>query len=422
MTSPHPAEAQEISFTAFAAGFFFSFRAAVVMISARWLGVGSEPGVIAILAIELLLLLTIAFQAAGPAPPSALSIARISTLRWVFLFLAFSVASLAWSATVSRPASFLYWCALAADVASVLLLLRNLPISQVGPSLMRGFIVSTCVLACIAWIMPAAEDLRLGDLDYFNTNQIGNLCALAIFMAQFLAAHKNGKWKPAIFFLTVTLLRSLSKATILAFILAEAFLLIYDTTMSRRKKVALAATALVLVIAFAGLILAYLDIYTTTGNQAETLTGRTAIWAYTLDASLDKPWVGNGIDAMWKVFPPFGKEMFEARHAENELLQQFFSYGVAGVIMLLGLYRSLLRKIAAMPKGLARAILLGVMLFVVVRGLAEAEPFDLLLPLWMIALLACVTEDADGASQTSPAASLASIRLGSAHLSGSSAI
>lgn len=90
--------------------------------------------------------------------------------------------------------------------------------------------------------------------------------------------------------------------------------------------------------------------------------------------------------------------------------------------MLLGLYRSLLRKIAAMPKGLARAILLGVMLFVVVRGLAEAEPFDLLLPLWMIALLACVTEDADGASQTSPAASLASIRLGSAHLSGSSAI
>ena len=419
---PHPAEAQEISFTAFLTGFFFSFRAALVMISARWLGLGSEPGVIAILAIELLLLLSIAFQAAGPARPSPLSMTRNSTLRWVFLFLAFSITSLAWSATVSRPASFLYWCALAADVACVLLLLRSRPLSQVAPSLMRGFIVSTCVLACIAWIMPAAEDLRLGDLDYFNTNQIGNLCALAIFMAQFLAAHKNGKWKSAIFFLTVTLLRSLSKATILAFILAEAFLLIYDTTMSRRKKVALAATALVLVIAFAGLILAYLDIYTNTGNQAETLTGRTAIWAYTLDASLDKPWFGNGIDAMWKVFPPFGKEMFEARHAENELLQQFFSYGVAGVIMLLGLYGSLFRRIVAMPKGLPRAILLGVVLFVVVRGFAEAEPFDLLLPLWIIALLACVTEDAVGASQTSPAASLASIRLGSAAIPGSSAI
>jgi len=64
------ARSREISFIAFALGFFFSLRASLVMISARWLGVGTEPGVAASLAIEFFLLLTIAFQATGPAERS----------------------------------------------------------------------------------------------------------------------------------------------------------------------------------------------------------------------------------------------------------------------------------------------------------------------------------------------------------------
>src|SRR3954451_14362028 len=106
----HSARSQEISFIAFALGFFFSFRASLVMISARWLGLSTEPGVAAGLAIEFCLLLSIAFQAAGPSLRSLHWFARQSSQRWVFLFLAFSCSSLVWSATVSRPASFLYWC------------------------------------------------------------------------------------------------------------------------------------------------------------------------------------------------------------------------------------------------------------------------------------------------------------------------
>lgn len=380
-----------ISVAAFAAGFFFSFRAALVMISARWFGLGTETGVTVNFVLELALVLGIVFQAIGPARPTAV-IVRQSTVRWVAAFLAFSCASLLWSATVSKPASFLYWCMLACDVAVVMLLLRGAQWEEVSRSVMRGFILSTCVLACIAWMMPATDDLRLGDPDYFNTNQIGNLCAVAIFMAQFLAGRNDGKWKPAIFFLTVTLLRSLSKATIVAFIVGESFLLIRDRSMSRKTKTIIACTAVLLIAVCWGLIVSYFDAYTTTGNQAETLTGRTAIWAYTLDVSFDKPWFGNGIDAMWKVFPPFGKEMFEARHAENELLQQFFAYGVAGVVMLAGVYGSLFHRILRWQNGPPKSILVAMMLFIFVRGLAEAEPFDLLLPLWMITLLSCIVD------------------------------
>jgi len=283
---------------------------------------------------------------------------------------------------------------MAADVCIVLLLVCTLPAGEGAHSLMRGFIAGACLLALIAWIMPGQEDLRLGDLDYFNTNQIGNLCAMAVFMAQFLLSRKDGTWKVTIAFLTITLLRSLSKTTIIAFVVAETFLLIYDKSLSRKTKTAIIAGAVLLILVFAGLIGSYFDVYTTTGNQAETLTGRTGIWLYTLNESLEKPWIGNGIDAMWKVFPPFGRDQFEARHAENELLQQFFAYGLAGVLLLIGLYGSLFRRILRQPQGTSKAILIGIMLFVLVRGLAEAEPFDLLLPLWMITLISSVVDPA----------------------------
>jgi len=161
------------------------------MISARWLRLGSEPGVIASLTLEFALLVTVIFHAMGPPKRPLPWVARQPSVRWVLLFLTFSCSSLLWSATVSRPASFLYWCAMAADVSVVALLLRGGGVSEVARSLMRGFIWSTCLLACIAWIMPASEDLRLGDLDYFNTNQIGNLCVMAIFMGSSSPAAKT---------------------------------------------------------------------------------------------------------------------------------------------------------------------------------------------------------------------------------------
>jgi hypothetical protein len=375
-----------------AAGFLFSFRSILVMVSARWLHVGTEPGVAAGLAAEMLLLAAIAFSAIGPSVRSLRSIARQPAVRWVLAFLAFSCCSLLWSGTVSRTASFSYWCGMAADVAIVVLLLRAGAADDIAASLMRGFIASTCLLAVIAWIMPGQEDLRLGDQDYFNTNQIGNLCAMAILMAQFLAARKDGRRRTAIVLLTITLLRSLSKATIVAFVIAETFLLIYDKTLSRKTKTLIVVAAVLLILVFAGLIGSYFDVYTTTGNQSETLTGRTGIWAYTLNEALEKPWFGNGIDAMWKVFPAFGRDQFEARHAENELLQQFFAYGVAGVVILIGLYGSLFRRILRLRTGPSKPVLIALMLFVIVRGLVEAEPFDLLLPLWLITLISGTVE------------------------------
>jgi exopolysaccharide production protein ExoQ len=372
---------------AFAVGFFFSFRIVLVLLSVRVLGTEPRAGAELNIILDLLLLLLVCFRSLGYAQRSFGSMLQLSSIRWVLAFLIFSFCSLAWSATVSLPTSVAYWLGIATDVAIVVLLLRAGSVTAVSQSLMKGFVVSACCLAVIAWIMPGQADLRLGDEEFFNTNQIGNLCATAIFLAQYLARAKAGRWGFAILLLALTLLRSLSKTTIVAFLIAESFLLIADRSISRKTKILLTLAVILVILLFWGLFEAYYDVYTTAGNQAETLTGRTAIWAYSLEAALEQPLIGHGFDSMWKVVPPFGPEKFEARHAENELLTQFYSYGAVGVCLLIGLYGSLYRQIRRLPRGPVRIIFLSLFSFVVVRGLAEAEPFDLLLPLWSIVLL-----------------------------------
>jgi exopolysaccharide production protein ExoQ len=304
--------------------------------------------------------------------------------------LLFSCSSLIWSSTESLPSAVAYWCGLAGDVTIVVLLLRADPVTDVASALMKGFVSSSCCLALVAWVMPVQSDLRLGDEDFFNANQIGNVCAFAFFLAQYLLRSKAGNWFFAAFFLGVTLLRSLSKTTIVAFLLSESFLLIQDRSIRRRTKLLLTFVAAAIVLVFWSLLESYYDVYTNAGNQAETLTGRIGIWAYMLDAALERPWSGHGFNSVWQVVPPFGD--FEAWHAENELLQQFYAYGVVGICLLAGLYGSLYRQFRRLSQGPLKIFFFSMLLFVVVRGFAEAEPFDLLLPLWSIVLISLLVE------------------------------
>ena len=382
---------------AFGVGFFLSFRTIIPVVCVRVLGIDPQAGAEAKLALGFLVLGLVCFALLGAEERTSHSTLDSPSIRWVLIYLGFSGCSLLWSATVSLPASIAYWCGTASDVAITVLLLRSGSVTGVASSLMKGFIWGTCCIALIAWIMPAQYDLRLGDEDYFNSNSIGNLCAFGLFFAQYLMRCKQGKWTLVTFFLAVTLLRSLSKTTIVAFLASEGYLMIQDRSMSRRTKMLLTIGFILAVFAFWGLLEAYYDFYTTYGNQAETLTGRTAIWAYVLDAGLQQPWIGHGFDSMWKVVPPFGA--FEARHAENELLEQFYSYGAAGVAVLCGVYGSLYGKVRRLTQGPLRLIVVSMLMFVVVRGLAEAEPFDLLLPLWLVVMFTMLAQNSDSTNQ-----------------------
>ena len=367
-----------------AAGFLFSARFALTFALVRGFHANEQIGSVLSLALSFLLLVLVVLDRLCASEDSVAPLVLPKPSRWALLYLAFIGFSLAWSASASLPASIAYWGGTTADVVTAVLLFRSADARAVAAAMMKGFVVASCVIALLAWIMPAEYDLRLGDQDYLNANTIANLSAFGFFFAQYLARVTPAGWTLASGFLSLTVLRSLSKTTTAAFVIGAVLLFIADRSMRRRTKLLLAGVAILAVLSLWGLFEAYYDLYTTTGNQAETLTGRTAIWAYVSDAIPERLLFGHGFDSMWKVVPAFGA--FQARHAENEVLQQLYAYGVTGLTLAVAVYGSLLRQIRRLGASPACLPVICLLAYILVRGLAEAEPFDLLLPLWAVVL------------------------------------
>jgi exopolysaccharide production protein ExoQ len=387
---------------AFIVGFFFSFRLCIVLLSTILLGLEPNTGSAISLGINIGVFGLVVYGTASEAPGTFRDIFKPAPAKWAIAFLILSGVSLLWSETASKVVSFAYWAGLVIDVMNVAIILRRDTGLDEAHSLLKGFVWSSCSLALLAWAMPAASDMRLGDEQFFNPNQIGNVCAFAIFFAQYLMRSKDGDWRIINLFLVVTLIRSLSKTTIAAFLVGEGLLLVFDRSMSRKAKALVLMLFVFLLLLFWGLITAYYDYYTNNGNQAETLTGRLVIWLYVLAGVGDHAWtfwIGHGFDSWWKVVPPFGGQLFEARHAENEILQQLYAYGVAGLVVLTGVYVSLFREFRRINQAAVKAIFCSFIGFVLIRGLAEAEAFDMLLPLWSIVLISALAGAYSGASR-----------------------
>lgn len=373
-------------------GFYFAFRIFIVLLSVRLLSLEAQTGTGISLSLGFLLLLGAVFCAGQRGTPFSL-LARMTPVRWALAFLAFSCGSLLWSSTASLATSVVYWCGMASDFAVVALLLRARPTSVVAEALMSGYVWGACTVAMIAWILPAQSDLRLGDEELLGPNGIAYVCAFAFFFAQYLMRTGRKGWGAQAFFLAVTVLRCLSKTTIVALLASQTYLLIRDSSMRRRTKLLLALAAVAVLGLFSALLLAYFEIYKSAGNESETLTGRLGIWAYFLAEAVQQPWIGHGFDSVRKVVPPFGPDQFEAAHAHNELLQQFYVYGATGIILMAGVYVSFYRHVARMISGPGRTFFLSLLIFVLVRGMADTEWFDLSLPMWAILLLSTLIEN-----------------------------
>jgi O-antigen ligase len=133
-----------------------------------------------------------------------------------------------------------------------------------------------------------------------------------------------------------------------------------------------------------GILEAYLASYTE-GTGPETLTGRTLIWAVSLEYAVKNPILGNGFYSYRFVVPPFGT--FEAQQAHDELLQQFFAFGVIGAIFTVAIYWVFFRQIRRSPASHLKTLAGTLLLFALIRGLTDAQSFDLSFPLWLMTLL-----------------------------------
>jgi O-antigen ligase len=205
-------------------------------------------------------------------------------------------------------------------------------------------------------------------------------------------AHETTLWRWPALFLGCTLLRTISKSSIFAFLIAFSVYLLRDSTLSRKVKLRIGTVAVLILVSLSGLFEAYFTTYTS-GTDPETLTGRTIIWAISFEYALKQPILGYGFYSYRFIVPRF--RLFEAQQAHNELLQQFFSFGAIGVILTIGLYWTFFRQIRRAPASHLKILAGTILLFALVRGLTDTQIYDLSYPLWLLTmfsiLLACRT-------------------------------
>jgi exopolysaccharide production protein ExoQ len=307
---------------------------------------------------------------------------RSVALRWLYAYLGLAAASLFWSATKSPGVALMYWMGLAADCASVFLLAHDDESSEACRGIMRGYVLGASIVGLIAWVIPTLPDLRIGNEDFLHPNAVGYLLAISTLFAIQLSRHS--RWMTYLAaFCGATLLRTLSKASIAGFAAAIVFYLLRDSHLSRRTKIWIGVAASA-VIAFSwGLLEAYATTYDQ-GNHLETLTGRTYIWAVAWEEAMKSPWIGHGFYSFRFVIPAIGT--FEPWQAHNELLQQFFCYGIIGVTIVVGLYWSFMREVRYAQNREFATLAAAILALAVVRGLVDTERFDINFPLWLLTL------------------------------------
>ena len=366
-----------------AIGFFFVFRACLT-----YLFFQDNPitGSIVNICFGLVLLYGSILYSERPRSISHPSSPITAPLLWIIALLMLSLASATWTGAQSVAAALAFWTGMAADVVIVLLLLRAANPERYAVELMKGAVMGAVGLALVAWCSPVTEDLRLGNVAFLHPNTLGLELGLATLIGQYLAP-LGAKWKWISIALGITLLRTLSKTAIIAFVIAEGWYVLQNKEMTRRAKFYLSAATLLVVVSFWGLLSTYIDAYASTGSgdQVETLTGRTVLWAAAFSMSMEKPWFGHGIYSFKALIPAFGE--FQAVHAHNEFLQQFFEYGLAGVVIVGMIYLSFFRQARRAAPGSLRTLSLSLLLFALVRGLTDTTNFGLSYPLWLLATL-----------------------------------
>ena len=392
MSDPATIPPEEESKLAYLYGLYLGFRLFIMLLVAVVFGLTPQAGVMCDLAFGFLLFALVIFCCLGDSRHE-LHLLRTGSSRWAILFLAITGCSLAWSVTASLPAAVAFWCAMGANCAVVVLLMRTQSVESVAQALLKGFAHGACIAAIGAWLLPGSDDSRLGYDGLIGTNSIGYLCAFAFYCAQYLVVVRKEKHALALVVLGITMLRSLSKTTIIAFLVSQAFLLFVSGTIPRRKRVQVALASLVLVLPFWTMLSSYIDNYASS-SQPATLTGRLGIWSIMISDGMEKPLFGHGFHSVWQVIPPVGPDQFEVRHAHNEIIQQFYAYGVTGVVLFCCIYTSFLLQVRKLARSPLRSFLFSLLIFVLIRGIADTESFDLSLPMWMILLFSVLMQEA----------------------------
>ena len=299
--------------------------------------------------------------------------------KLLITFLAWSAISLLWTHADSLNSAAGYWGIIVLDIVIVLMLIRMSDLDQIGVRALQGLVLGTTLLAFLALAFVSKSGERLGDAELLHPNSIGNYVGVALLCNIYLITQVARRRRDQLFWMgcelimVLALLRSMSKTSMVAIVLAGFVYLLRSNQSARRKW----GVALLLAGALAVATPFVIDTlyHNQTKSEVETFSGRTQLWLETWDMIRDNPVVGYGFFS----FRNYGPQIFsdiKLVHAHNEWLNLWFSLGLVGVVLAFLIYATYLRqmfRISKWPQSAPKAALaIALVSFTLVRGITEA--------------------------------------------------
>jgi O-antigen ligase len=298
--------------------------------------------------------------------------------KWILAWIAWALLSLLWTSGRLPPSGFDLVC-LAATAAAVVLMPTDSRQWMVG--MVAG---AYCNAIFVFLAYRSGFSLRpMMETDY-NPNLLAYEIAAGALCCVFAWLHSERKWLWALISapLVVSLLLSTSKTAGLAFGITAILFVALSRRLAARTRVLILGCMLLVGVLTLPLIRDYLAFYLLTPNLL-TLTGRVPLWMDAWDA-IPRHWlVGYGFNSFRSTVPT----TWSADHAHNEFLEQWITLGGVGLILTTGAYWSLLNRLRRSASVFAQ---LGLMwwVFSVLRGLIEADTYDLAFPVALMVFTA----------------------------------
>lgn len=270
----------------------------------------------------------------------------------------------------------------AAALASIVLLFTLLRDSRRAVRFaVPAYVIGTCFTILALLGTGSSDAVRFGSDAVLHPNTVGGMAGLAVLMV--LAAWRSvGRWwlAPSLLLLGAGLVASFSKTALIGAGLALlAWWLLATPTAKLWRAVILAAVVAVVVGAAGQALGPYLKRYLASESGAQTLSGRTQLWAATLRVGAERPVIGYGYglypDVIAARAPEIQWDVNRIAHAHNAPLTVFLEQGALGVVLLLYwlgyalfLAFTLLRRHRTDPPYVLAALLL---VYVVARAVTE---------------------------------------------------
>ena len=320
---------------------------------------------------------------------------RNKVIYWAFGFLAWSGASLLWTFADSRISAVGYWGETTIMVLSVVLMFRFGDREQLAVRSLQGIFCGMTLLVTLLLITGTFSDGRLGDPELLHPNSLGRDAAIALFAGTYLFRMSPPGAKRILVgigwvVLFTGLVATFSKTSIAAFFFGMIVYGMLEKPVGMRLRI-------IGVLIMAGLLaLPYttskLEEYSRSqsGHAVETISGRTPLWNDTWQMIQQRPVIGYG----YLSFRDYGPQVFNVRvvHAHNELLNIWFTLGLVGLVITVGLYISYFRigwKARKSSQSVLQANLaLALLALCLVRSLTEADMRSLVFQLPLMVLIA----------------------------------